>query len=64
MGVKHRMFRSRANRVEKPVGKGVILRRENLKRIFKANLKTRMEEEEKFGWRSEFGLGLGLVLGL
>ncbi len=58
------MFRSQANRVEKSVGKGVILRRENFEAIFKANLKTRMEEEEKFGWRSEFGFGLGLVLGL
>ena len=37
------MFRSQANRVEKPVGKRVILRREKLKRIFKANLKTKME---------------------
>ncbi len=43
MGVKHRMFRSQVNRVEKSVGKGVILRRENLERIFKANLKTKME---------------------
>ncbi len=61
------MFRSQATRnrvtVEKLVGKGVILRRENLELIFKANLKTRMEEDQKFGSRSEFGFGLGSGLG-
>ncbi len=58
------MFRSQANCVEKSVGKGVILWRENLEGIFNSNLKTRMEEDQKFGSRSEFGFGFGVGIGI
>ena len=65
MVVKHRMFRSQANRVEKPVGNGVILRREKLR----ANFKSEFEDEDGGGskiWIEELDLDLelGLELGL
>ena len=55
------MFRSQANRVEKSVGHGVILWRENLERIFNSNLKTRIKNLDR---GANLDLDSGLELGL